>query len=211
MSRYHTYDASLVLEYLQSQKNLTNAGIQVLRWFPAKNIRVCSPKTWRSPSLNPSTSLRLVCRWAHGIFYDPLWLIISSSLPEVFFMNSCYFSYAWCNLPISREYSTHSVVCRLFFWFSSSWAFETARGSSYILKAFTSLSWSVRSLFSTTFLWRYVILFAGRSYICKSYRIPVWNRERGVKAILSLCNRKAMVAWVGTARYCRKKPLLCSV
>lgn len=128
-----------------------------------------------------------------------------------FFMNTCYFSYAWCNPAKSHEICIHSVVYRLVFWSSSSSAFETARGSGYVLKAFTSVSQSVRSLFPITFLWRCVMLFAGRSYICKSYSIPVWSRDRHVKAILSLCNTKAMVAWVGTFWYCRKKLLLCSM
>lgn len=81
-----------------------------------------------------------------------------------------------CNPPISHKICTHSVVCRLFFWSSSSSAFETARGSGYILKSFTSLSRSVRGLFSTTFFWRCVMLFSGQSYICKSYsRDPGWE------------------------------------
>lgn len=64
---------------------------------------------------------------------------------------------SWCSPPKSHKFCAHFMVCRLLFLSSSSSAFETAKRSGYILKAFTSLSWSVRSLFSSTFLWWCVI------------------------------------------------------
>lgn len=192
---------------------------QILRRFPANNIRACPPKTWWSPSLNSSTSLRQVCKRAHGIFYDSLWLKISSSLSEVFFINMLLqlldswigYSDVGCNPPISHKICTHSVVCRLFFWSSSSSVFETARGSGYILKAFTSLSWSVE-------VCSLLLSFDGVS--CCFQAIQTFARATASlcgaetldeKAILGLCNTKAMVAWVGTFCYCRKKLLLCSM
>lgn len=89
-------------------------------------------------------------------FYRQSWALYQTFSS---FMNTRYVSSAWCNPPISCEICTHSVVCRLFFWSSSSPALETASGSGYILKAFISLSWSVRSLLSNVFLWCWVMFF----------------------------------------------------
>lgn len=84
-SRCYTHYASLMLEHLVSQEKAKQCMKQLLRWFPANNdIRVCLHKTLWSPLLNLSTSLRQVCKEAHGIFCDFLWL--SSFLLEFFFL-----------------------------------------------------------------------------------------------------------------------------
>lgn len=124
-----------------SKKPLNNVGKQIMRGLPANNIGACPPELWWSSWLNELTSLRQVCRWARGTVYSSFWLAIPTFCQKfAVFMNTCHLSYAWCNPPISHEICTHSVVCWLVFRHSSSSAFETARGSGYILKSFTSLS-----------------------------------------------------------------------
>lgn len=126
------------------------------------------------------------------------------------FMNTCHSSYAWCNPPVWHEICTHSVVCWLVFRHSSSWAFETARGSGYILKSFTSLSRLKFVLYSFPLM---VCHVACRPFIrSQELQHPCVEQRPGCGGrVLSLCNTKATVARAGSFWFCRKKLLLCSM
>lgn len=180
-----------------------------MRWFPANNdIGVCLHKTLWSPLLNSSTLLRQVCKGAHGIFCDFLWLTISSSLLEFYFLYTyTLLLLCWTQLSGTQEICTHSEICRFLSWSGSEEPWNRQREWLHSKEINISITVSEKFVLSYFSLMMYHVVcwpftFASAQHPCVE--------QRHVKAALCLCNTKTMFAWVGTSCYCRKKLLLCS-
>lgn len=125
------------------------------------------------------------------------------------FMAMCHLSYAWCDPPTSHEVCTHSVACWLVFRCSSSSVFETAIGSGYILKSFTSLSRLKFVLYYFPLMVWHVVC---RPFMClQELQHHCVEQRPGCGSSSQLVQHKGHGCLVGSFWFCRKKLLLCSV